>query len=63
MSRRIYLDHSATTAMHPEVLNAMIPFMVQKFGNASSAHLFGDEAKQAMEEARQRLTNIFRFQS
>ncbi|MDP2709475.1 MAG: cysteine desulfurase family protein [bacterium] len=50
--KRIYLDHSATTALHPEVLEAMLPYLSQKFGNASSVHSFGSEARQGMVWAR-----------
>lgn len=51
--RRIYFDHSATTGVLPEVEEAMRPFFVQKWGNASSLHVFGREAKQAVEGARE----------
>jgi len=46
---RIYMDHSATTPVAPEVLAAMLPYFSQKFGNASSLHGFGLEAKEALE--------------
>ncbi|WEG14089.1 cysteine desulfurase family protein [Pullulanibacillus sp. KACC 23026] len=49
---RIYLDHSATTPMHPEVIQAMLPVMEHVFGNPSSIHAFGREASKLMEEAR-----------
>ncbi len=49
---RIYLDHNASTAVRPEVLEAMLPYFGVHFGNASSVHAFGQEAKGAMEEAR-----------
>jgi len=49
---RIYLDHNASTAVRPEVLEAMLPYFGEHFGNASSAHAFGQEAKGAIEEAR-----------
>ncbi len=51
-SRRIYLDHSATTPIEPRVLEAMLPFLTEKFGNASSVHLFGQEARAALDRAR-----------
>lgn len=46
-TRRVYLDHNATTPVHPEVLEAMLPYYKEKFGNASSIHVFGREAKVA----------------
>jgi len=49
---RVYLDHNATTPVRPEVLEAMLPFFGEQFGNASSVHAFGQDAKGAMEEAR-----------
>ncbi|NIS59910.1 MAG: cysteine desulfurase NifS [Proteobacteria bacterium] len=48
----IYLDHSATTPIRPEVLEAMYPYFTDIFGNASSIHTFGQKAKKALEEAR-----------
>jgi len=52
MTKRIYLDHAATTAVAPEALEAMKPYFSEKFGNASSLHEFGQEAKTALENAR-----------
>ena len=49
---KIYLDHAATTYVKPEVLAAMIPYFSDKFGNGSSIHEKGREAKKALEEAR-----------
>jgi len=49
---RIYLDHNATTPVRPEVLEAMLPYFGEHYGNASSVHAFGQDAKGAMEEAR-----------
>jgi cysteine desulfurase len=49
---RIYLDHNASTAVRPEVLEAMLPYFSEHYGNASSAHAFGQESKGAMEDAR-----------
>ena len=48
------MDHSATTPVAPEVLEAMLPYFSEKFGNASSLHSFGLEAKEALEESRER---------
>ena len=50
--KRIYLDHNATTPLHPEVKKAMAPYLEEVFGNASSFHLFGREARKAVDEAR-----------
>ena len=50
---KIYLDHNATTPMRPEVLEAMVPYLQGRFGNANSIHGWGREAKQALEEARE----------
>jgi len=50
--RKVYLDHSATTPVHPKVLEAMLPFFTVKFGNPSNLHDVGREAKNAVEEAR-----------
>lgn len=49
--RRVYLDHSATTPMAPEVLEAMQPYLGELFGNASSLHAYGREAAAALDEA------------
>jgi cysteine desulfurase len=49
---RIYLDHNATTPLAPEVLEAMLPFLREDFGNASSLHWFGQRARAATDEAR-----------
>ncbi|MEM2974579.1 MAG: cysteine desulfurase family protein, partial [Candidatus Micrarchaeia archaeon] len=49
---RIYLDHAATTPVRKEVLQEMLPYFSDKYGNASSLHSFGREAAQAMEQSR-----------
>jgi cysteine desulfurase len=49
---KVYFDNSATTRVDPKVVEAMLPFFDEKFGNASSLHSFGREAGEAMEEAR-----------
>lgn len=50
---QIYLDHNATTPVAPEVVEAMLPYLSDLFGNASSVHSFGRDAKVALEEARE----------
>lgn len=50
--RKVYLDHTATTPVHPKVLEAMLPYFSIKFGNPSNLHDIGREAKNAVEEAR-----------
>jgi cysteine desulfurase len=51
----IYLDHAATTPVRPEVLEAMLPFFGPRFGNPSSTHRWGREARTALDEARERV--------
>ena len=56
--KRIYLDYAATTPCDPQVLKAMEPYFFEKFGNPSSIHSFGQEAKGAIEEAREKLASF-----
>jgi cysteine desulfurase len=51
----IYLDHSATTPLRREALDAMLPFLTEDFGNPSSAHAFGRRARAALDEAHERM--------
>ena len=53
----IYFDHNATTSTHPEVLDAMMPFLNSQQGNPSSNHRFGRHAHTAIEEAREKVAN------
>jgi len=55
---RIYMDHAATTPVTAEVLKEMLPFFSERYGNASSLHFFGQEAKEAMENARKRVAKL-----
>ncbi len=55
MPEPIYLDHAATTPVRPEVVEAMAPFHGPRFGNPSSLHRWGREARTALDEARERL--------
>lgn len=56
--KRIYLDYAATTPTHPEVVKAMLPYFTDAFGNPSSIHSYGQEAKGAIEEARVKVVNL-----
>ena len=60
MNRRVYLDHNASTSVHPEVLEAMLPFFSERFGNPSSIHGFGREARDGVEGARERVAHFLR---
>ena len=56
--RRVYLDHSATTPADPRVVEAMLPYLMEKFGNASSVHYFGQEARAAVDRARREIAAL-----
>jgi len=56
--RRIYLDHNATTPLHPEVLKEMMPYLQDGFGNPSNLHWFGEEAHKAVVRARQQVAEL-----
>ena len=56
--RKVYLDHAATTPVHPKVLEAMLPYFSDKFGNPSNLHDVGREAKNAIEEARAKTASL-----
>lgn len=58
MFRRIYLDNSATTPVDPEVLEEMLPYLSGKFGNASSIHFYGQEARSAIDKARHQVASL-----
>jgi cysteine desulfurase len=51
----IYLDHNATTPLHPRVFEAMVPYLRERWGNPSSPYRFGAEARAAVEQARRRI--------
>jgi len=57
-ARRVYLDHAATTPVRAEAAEAVSRYMVTDFGNASSVHAFGREAREATEEARARVARL-----
>ena len=56
--RRIYLDYAATTPVDPAVLQAMLPYFTEHFGNPSSLHAFGQQARAAMENAREGIASF-----
>ena len=56
--QRIYLDHNATTPVHPAVLEAMLPYFGAEFGNPSSVHQFGQRAGHAIEQARESVARL-----
>jgi cysteine desulfurase len=60
MSRRVYLDHNASTPVHPEVLAEMLPFFSDVFGNPSSIHGFGREAREGLDLARERVAKFLK---
>jgi cysteine desulfurase len=56
--KKVYLDYAATTPTDPEVIAAMEPYFFERFGNASSLHAYGQEAKKALEDSRQSLADF-----
>ncbi len=56
--REIYLDYAATTPLDPEVLQTMLPFLTQTYGNASSIHRYGRAARAAMDTAREQIATL-----
>src|SRR5258706_14564723 len=56
--RKVYLDHSASTPVDRRVVEAMLPYLTEKFGNASSVHLFGQEARAAADRARRQVARL-----
>lgn len=61
--KRIYADYAATTPTDPKVLAAMKPYFGDKFGNPSSGHFFGTEARKAVEEVKNVIANFLNCQS
>ena len=56
--KRIYFDNTATTSLDPLVLDAMMPYLIEKFGNPSSIYSYGRETKMAIEQARKSVAKI-----
>jgi len=56
--RRVYLDNSATTPVDARVVEAMLPYLTEKFGNASSVHFYGQEARSAVDRARREVASL-----
>jgi cysteine desulfurase len=56
--KRVYLDHSATTPIDPRVLAAMMPYLTEHYGNASSVHLFGQQTRAAIDKARRQVAML-----
>jgi cysteine desulfurase len=52
MMKNVYLDHAATSPVHPEVIEEMIPYLTEHFGNPSSIHQFGRRARKVLDDAR-----------
>src|SRR2546426_1050633 len=60
MSRRVYLDHNASTPVHPDVVAEMLPYFGERFGNPSSVHGFGREARAGVDLARDRIARFLK---
>jgi len=61
--RKVYMDYAATTPTHPEALEAMLPYFSEKFGNPSSIHGFGQEAKAGVQDARLKVAKLIGAES
>jgi len=58
MTRQVYTDHTAGMPVDPRVLEAMLPYFTEKYGNPSSLHSWGNEARKALEDARTRIVSL-----
>jgi cysteine desulfurase len=56
--RKVYFDHAATTPIHPRVVEAMLPYLQEQFGNPLSLHSFGEGPREAVEEARAKVADL-----
>ena len=61
--QRIYLDYNATTPLRPEVRDAMMPYLIDAFGNGSSIHAYGREARTAIDTAREQVAELISAKS
>lgn len=59
-AKGLYLDHAATTPLHPDALGAMLPYFGNHYGTSCSPSIFGDKARQALEEARAHAANLIK---
>ncbi|MDP7470448.1 MAG: aminotransferase class V-fold PLP-dependent enzyme, partial [Dehalococcoidia bacterium] len=58
MNNLVYLDHAATTPVNPQVLEEMLPYFTEHYGNPSSVYSLAQETRGAVEEARQRVADV-----
>ena len=58
MTRLIYFDHAATTPLHPRVLEAMLPYLKERFGNPSGSYTLAREAQRALDQARRSVADV-----
>ena len=58
MNRLIYLDNAATTQVYPQVLDAMLPFFTEHYGNPSAIYSFANEAKKAVDQSRSTIADL-----
>ena len=63
VERTVYLDHAATTALDPRVLDAMLPYLTTEYGNASSIYTLGRHAMQALDNAREQVAELLHCRS
>ncbi len=56
--KHVYMDYAATTPVHPEVVKAMLPYFTEYFGNPSSIHSCGQEAKSGVDSARSKIAEF-----
>lgn len=61
--KRIYLDYAATTPLHPEVFKVMKPYLLENFGNPATLYSYGQEARQAVESARDKIAGLIHAKS
>src|SRR3970040_2005215 len=58
MKRTVYFDHAATTPLHPNALEAMLPYLQDRFGNPSGAYALGRQAARAVDESRRTVSEV-----